>query len=181
MSGVEVRHEAPAQTARACAGRTAENALSGAEKAGGREEVDSNLGSPVILEGIGEDGELRQEARDEVSALLRRQFRPEFLNRLDETVFYKPLTREDMRGIIDLMLESLRRRLADKQLKLTVTDNAKDLVIARGYDPMYGARPLRRFLQQSVETLLARHIIANDLAPDTVLTVDEMGGNLYIR
>ena len=141
----------------------------------------SNLGSPVILEGIGEDGELRQEARDEVSALLRRQFRPEFLNRLDETVFYKPLTREDMRGIIDLMLESLRRRLADKQLKLTVTDNAKDLVIARGYDPMYGARPLRRFLQQSVETLLARHIIANDLAPDTVLTVDEMGGNLYIR
>ncbi|MBR4992566.1 MAG: AAA family ATPase, partial [Clostridia bacterium] len=141
----------------------------------------SNLGSPVILEGIGEDGELRQEARDEVSALLLRQFRPEFLNRLDETVFYKPLTRENMRGIIDLMLESLRKRLADKQLSLTVTDNAKDLVIARGYDPMYGARPLRRYLQQSVETLLARHIIANDLAPGTVLTVDEMGGNLYIR
>ena len=142
----------------------------------------SNLGSPIILEGIDErSGELRQEARDEVSALLRRQFRPEFLNRLDETVFYKPLTREDMRGIIDLMLESLRKRLADKQLSLTVTDNAKDLVIARGYDPMYGARPLRRFLQQSVETLLARHIIANDLAPETVLTVDEAGGKLYIR
>ena len=141
----------------------------------------SNLGSPIILEGIDESGELRQEARDEVSALLRRQFRPEFLNRLDETVFYKPLTRDNMRGIIELMLESLRRRLADKQLSLTVTDNAKDLVIARGYDPMYGARPLRRFLQQSVETLLARHIIANDLAPGTVLTVDEMGGKLYIR
>jgi ATP-dependent Clp protease ATP-binding subunit ClpB len=141
----------------------------------------SNLGSPIILEGIDESGELRQEARDEVSALLRRQFRPEFLNRLDETVFYKPLTRDNMRGIIDLMLESLRKRLADKQLSLTVTDNAKDLVIARGYDPMYGARPLRRFLQQSVETLLARHIIANDLAPETVLTVDEAGGKLYIR
>ena len=141
----------------------------------------SNLGSPIILEGIDESGELRQEARDEVSALLRRQFRPEFLNRLDEIVFYKPLTRDNMRGIIDLMLESLRKRLADKQLSLTVTDNAKDLVIARGYDPMYGARPLRRFLQQSVETLLARHIIANDLAPGTVLTVDEAGGKLYIR
>ena len=79
------------------------------------------------------------------------------------------------------MLESLRKRLADKQLSLTVTENAKDLVIARGYDPMYGARPLRRFLQQSVETLLARHILANDLAPGTLLTVDETGGNLYIR
>ena len=141
----------------------------------------SNLGSPIILEGIGEDGELRQEAKDEVNALLKRQFRPEFLNRLDEVVFYKPLTRDNMRGIIDLMLNGLRKRLADKELDLAVTDNAKDLVIARGYDPMYGARPLRRYLQQSVETLLARHIIANDLAPETVLTVDEMGGKLYIR
>ena len=141
----------------------------------------SNLGSPIILEGIGEDGELRQKAKEEVNALLKRQFRPEFLNRLDEIVFYKPLTRDNMRGIIDLMLNGLRKRLADKELDLTVTDNAKDLVIARGYDPMYGARPLRRYLQQSVETLLARHIIANDLAPETVLTVDEMGGKLYIR
>ena len=141
----------------------------------------SNLGSPIILEGIGEDGELRPEAKEEVNALLKRQFRPEFLNRLDEVVFYKPLTRDNMRGIIDLMLNGLRKRLADKELDLTVTDNAKDLVIARGYDPMYGARPLRRYLQQSMETLLARHIIANDLAPETVLTVDEMGGKLYIR
>ena len=141
----------------------------------------SNLGSPIILEGIGEDGELRPEAKEEVNALLKRQFRPEFLNRLDEVVFYKPLTRDNMRGIIDLMLNGLRKRLADKELDLAVTDNAKDLVIARGYDPMYGARPLRRYLQQSVETLLARHIIANDLAPETVLTVDEMGGKLYIR
>ena len=142
----------------------------------------SNLGSPVILEGIDEQsGELRQEARDQVMSLLHQQFRPEFLNRLDEIVFYKPLTRENMHGIIDLMLDSLRRRLAARQLKLEVTDNAKDFLIAGGYDPMYGARPLRRYLQQAVETLLARHIIANDLAPDTVLTVDEAGGKLYIR
>ena len=142
----------------------------------------SNLGSPVILEGIDEQsGELRQEARDQVMSLLHQQFRPEFLNRLDEIVFYKPLTRDNMHGIIDLMLDSLRRRLAARQLKLEVTDNAKDFLIAGGYDPMYGARPLRRYLQQAVETLLARHIIANDLAPDTVLTVDEAGGKLYIR
>ena len=142
----------------------------------------SNLGSPVILEGIDEQsGELRQEAKDQVMSLLHQQFRPEFLNRLDEIVFYKPLTRDNMHGIIDLMLDSLRRRLAARQLKLEVTDNAKDFLIAGGYDPMYGARPLRRYLQQAVETLLARHIIANDLAPDTVLTVNEAGGKLYIR
>ena len=142
----------------------------------------SNLGSPVILEGIDEQsGELRHEAKDQVMSLLHQQFRPEFLNRLDEIVFYKPLTRDNMHGIIDLMLDSLRRRLAARQLKLEVTDNAKDFLIAGGYDPMYGARPLRRYLQQAVETLLARHIIANDLAPDTVLTVDEAGGKLYIR
>ena len=142
----------------------------------------SNLGSPVILEGIDEQsGELRHEAKDQVMSLLHQQFRPEFLNRLDEIVFYKPLTRDNMHGIIDLMLDSLRRRLAARQLKLEVTANAKDFLIAGGYDPMYGARPLRRYLQQAVETLLARHIIANDLAPDTVLTVDEAGGKLYIR
>ncbi len=141
----------------------------------------SNLGSPQILEGIDETGQLRQEARDQVNALLRRQFRPEFLNRLDEIVFYKPLTRDNMRAIIDLMLAGLCRRLADKQLDLAVTDHAKDLVIARGYDPMYGARPLRRYLQQAVETLLARHILANDPAPGTVLTVDEVGGKLFVR
>ncbi len=141
----------------------------------------SNLGSHQILEGIGEDGQLRQEAKEAVNALLHRQFRPEFLNRLDEIVFYKPLTRQDMQGIIDLMLAGLRGRLADKQLGLTVTDNAKELVIARGYDPMYGARPLRRYLQQGVETLLARHILASDPAPGTLLTVDEAGGKLTVR
>ena len=141
----------------------------------------SNLGSPVILEGIDERGELRQEARDEVTALLHRQFRPEFLNRLDEIVFYKPLTRENMYDIIDLMLNGLRRRLEDRQLKLEVTGEAKEALIAGGYDPMYGARPLRRYLQQQAETLLARYMIANDPAPETVLTLDARDGALFIR
>ena len=141
----------------------------------------SNLGSPVILEGIDERGELRQEARDEVTALLHRQFRPEFLNRLDEIVFYKPLTRENMYDIIDLMLNGLRRRLEDRQLRLEVTGEAKEALIAGGYDPMYGARPLRRYLQQQAETLLARYMIANDPAPETVLTLDARDGALFIR
>ena len=141
----------------------------------------SNLGSPVILEGIGEDGELREDAREQVNALLRRQFRPEFLNRLDETVFYKPLTRENMHGIIDLMLSGLRARLADRQLELEVTPAAREYIIDRGYDPAFGARPLRRCLQQTAETLLARHILASDPAPGTLLTLDELGGKLYIR
>ena len=141
----------------------------------------SNLGSPVILDGIGADGELRQEAKDQVMELLHRQFRPEFLNRLDEIVFYKPPTRENMYGIIDLMLGGLRKRLADRQLGLEVTDSAKEALIAGGYDPMYGARPLRRYLQQQAETLIARHIIADDPAPETVLTLDAEGGKLVIR
>ena len=141
----------------------------------------SNLGSPVILEGIGEDGELREDAREQVNALLRRQFRPEFLNRLDETVFYKPLTRENMHGIIDLMLSGLLARLADRQLELEVTPAAREYIIDRGYDPAFGARPLRRCLQQTAETLLARHILASDPAPGTLLTLDELGGKLYIR
>ncbi|MBQ7492107.1 MAG: AAA family ATPase, partial [Clostridia bacterium] len=141
----------------------------------------SNLGSPVILEGIDEGGELRQEARDEVTALLHRQFRPEFLNRLDEIVFYKPLTRENMYDIIELMLNGLRRRLEDRQLRLEVTGAAKEALIAGGYDPMYGARPLRRYLQQQAETLLARHMIASDPAPETVLTLDARDGMLLIR
>ena len=141
----------------------------------------SNLGSPQILDGIGDDGELKESAKAEVMDLLHRQFRPEFLNRLDEIVFYKPLTREDMHGIIDLMLAGLQKRLAERQLKLKVTDEAKDLLIQMGYDPMYGARPLRRCLQQQVETLLARYIIGHDLAPETLLTVGVEGGRLTVQ
>ncbi len=141
----------------------------------------SNLGSPQILEGIDEQGELKPEARAEVMALLHRQFRPEFLNRLDEIVFYKPLTRENMHGIIDLMLAGLQKRLSDQQLTLSVTPEAKELLIQGGYDPLYGARPLRRYLQQQVETLLARYIIGADPAPGTHLTVEVEDGRLAVR
>ncbi len=141
----------------------------------------SNLGSPQILEGIGADGELKDSARQEVMGLLHRQFRPEFLNRLDEIVFYKPLTRENMQGIVTLLLGGLESRLAERQLKLRVTDSARETLISMGYDPMYGARPLRRCIQQQVETLLARHILACDPAPDTLLTVDSSNGTLTVR
>ena len=141
----------------------------------------SNLGSPQILDGIDEQGELKPEARAEVMSLLHRQFRPEFLNRLDEIVFYKPLTRENMHGIIDLMLAGLQKRLSDQQLTLSVTPEAKELLIQGGYDPLYGARPLRRYLQQQVETLLARYIIGQDPAAGTHLTVDVQDGKLTVR
>ena len=138
----------------------------------------SNLGSDLILEGIGENGEISEEARDGVSQLLRRSFRPEFLNRLDEIVFYKPLTRENIHGIVDLLVADLQKRMAQKQLTVTLTDAAKDYLIAKGYDPIYGARPLKRLIQTEVETLLARWIIAEDPAPETAITVDYDGQKL---
>lgn len=141
----------------------------------------SNLGSPYILEGINADGEISEEARQKVDQLLKQSFRPEFLNRLDEIVFYKPLMKTEIYKIVDLMLNSLRKRLEDKQLSLTVTDAAKDYIIANGYDVNYGARPLKRWIQQKVETLLARKIIAEDLAPNTMLTVDYDGSKLIVR
>ena len=138
----------------------------------------SNLGSDLILEGIGENGEISEEARDGVTQLLRRSFRPEFLNRLDEIVFYKPLTKENIRGIVDLLAADLQKRMAQRQLTVTLTDAAKDYLIAKGYDPIYGARPLKRLLQTEVETLLARWIIAEDPAPETAITVDYDGEKL---
>ncbi len=141
----------------------------------------SNLGSDIILDGIGENGEISEEARDGVSAILRRSFRPEFLNRIDETVFYKPLTKENIRGIVDFLTKDLSARLADKRIGLSVTDAAKDLVIAAAYDPVYGARPLKRYLQSHVETLIARKIIAEDVAPDTVISVDVENDKLVAR
>ena len=138
----------------------------------------SNLGSDLILEGIGENGEISEEARDGVTQLLRRSFRPEFLNRLDEIVFYKPLTKENIRGIVDLLVADLQKRTAQRQLTVTLTDAAKDYLIAKGYDPIYGARPLKRLLQTEVETLLARWIIAEDPAPETAITVDYDGEKL---
>jgi ATP-dependent Clp protease ATP-binding subunit ClpB len=141
----------------------------------------SNLGSDIILDGIDPDGGISENARDKVSSLLRRSFRPEFLNRLDEIVFYKPLTRENIRGILDIQLSEFIKRLSDRQLKLVVSDEAKEYMISEGYDPAYGARPLKRLIQSEVETMAARYIIKNDPAPETVITVDYDGKGLYIR
>ena len=137
----------------------------------------SNLGSEYLLEGIEPSGEISAEAREKVEALLKRSFRPEFLNRLDEIVFYKPLTRENILGILDLQLEDLRRRLKDKQLSVELTDEAKDYIVEQGYDPIYGARPLKRFLQRKVETLIGRMIIADLVHPDSTIVIgrDEKG------
>ena len=141
----------------------------------------SNLGSDYILDGINEQGEISAEARGNVSKLLKSHFRPEFLNRLDEIVFYKPLTKKEIFPIIDLMLNSLRNRLKSKQLDLEVTDAAKTYIADNGYDPVYGARPLKRFIQSSLETMIAKKIIADDIAPYTTLTVDYENGSLILR
>ena len=141
----------------------------------------SNLGSQYLLEGINADGEISQEARDQVDQLLKRSFRPEFLNRLDEIVYYKPLTKENITSIVDLLIASLNQRLADKQLKVELTPAAKAFVIDNGYDPLYGARPLRRFLQHTVETLVSRKLIADEVLPDTTLVVDCQGDQLVVR
>ena len=139
----------------------------------------SNLGSQYLLDGIGEDGEISQSAKDAVMGELRRAFRPEFLNRLDETIMFHPLTKANLSGIIDIMVESLRKRLADRALKLEITDAAKQLIISRGYDPLYGARPLRRYLQASVETLIARTILSGELSAGATITVDAVDGELF--
>ena len=137
----------------------------------------SNLGSDIILDGI-ENGEIKEEAKKAVSELLKRSFRPEFLNRLDEIVFYKPLTRENIGKILELQIADLRRRLEERRLKIEFTDAAKEQIISCGFDPVYGARPLKRYLQSKVETLVARIIIADDPAPDTVVTIDSVDGKL---
>ena len=141
----------------------------------------SNLGSQYLLEGIQADGEISEDAKAQVEALLKRSFRPEFLNRLDEIVFYKPLTRENMTCIVDLLVEDLNRRLADKQLTVRLTDAAKNRIVEESYDPAFGARPLRRYVQHTVETLLGRKIVADDVAPDTELVVDADADGLFIQ
>ena len=142
--------------------------------------ITSNLGSSALLDGIDAGGEIREDARAQVNELLRRSFRPEFLNRLDEIVFYKPLTKENITGISDLLIAGLSKRLADKQLSVELTDAAKQYVIDHGYDPVYGARPLKRFLQRNVETLLGRTIIAGEIAAGTKLLVDLQDGALTV-
>ena len=141
----------------------------------------SNLGSQYLLEGINDQGEISDEAKVQVDQLLKRSFRPEFLNRLDEIVCYKPLTKENITAIVDLLIGGLNRRLADKQLRVVLTPEAKTYVIDNGYDPLYGARPLRRFLQHTVETLVGRKMIADEVAPGSTLTVDCVGGELVVR
>ena len=142
----------------------------------------SNLGSSYILEGIDEKtGEIKEDARFEVERLLKTSFRPEFLNRLDEIIFYKPLTKENITGIIDILISSLSKRLAEKQLKLSVTDRAKDFIIEHGYDPVYVARPLKRYIQSKVETLLARVMLSGELKPNSTLITDAENGELSVR
>ena len=141
----------------------------------------SNLGSNYILDGIDEKtGEISDKAKEEVNALLKRSFRPEFLNRLDEIVFYKPLTKENVTSIVDLLISSLSKRMEERRLRLTVTDAAKNYIVDNGYDPVYGARPLKRFLQSKVETLVAKKMLESDLEPDSELVVDVSGDDLTV-
>ena len=141
----------------------------------------SNLGSQILLDGIGADGEITQEAKDQVDTLLHHTFRPEFLNRLDEIVFYKPLTKANITGIIDLQIDALNKRLSDKQLRCELTDSAKQLIIDTSYDPQFGARPLRRYIQHTVETLIAKKILAGSILPGETITVDVQNDELVIR
>ena len=141
----------------------------------------SNLGSQYLLDGIGADGEITNEAKEQVQTLLHRTFRPEFLNRLDEIVFYKPLSKENITGIIDLQIAALNRRLADKQLRCELTQAAKQFIIDAAYDPQFGARPLRRYVQHTVETLLAKKILEGSVQPGSTITVDTENGELVLR
>lgn len=141
----------------------------------------SNLGSDIILDGITPSGDISDDARAKVDSLLKRSFRPEFLNRLDEIVYYKPLTKENIGQIIDLVLGSLRKRMSERELSLDVTPAAKDYIVDNGYDPIYGARPLKRFIQSNVETLLAKKILSDNVAPGTTLTVDVGENGLIVK
>ena len=141
----------------------------------------SNLGSQYLLDGMDGEGNISDEAKIQVDQLLKKSFRPEFLNRLDEVVCYKPLTKENITSIVDLLLTNLNRRLEDKQLKVELTPAAKTYVIENGYDPLYGARPLRRFLQHTVETIVGRKMIADEVLPGSTLVVDCVGDQLVVR
>jgi len=132
----------------------------------------SNLGSQFLLDGIDSNGNITEKARAEVEGVLRRSFRPEFLNRLDEIVFYKPLTIKEITSIVDLMINRLNHRLSDKDLSVKLTDKAREYVAREGYDPVYGARPLRRFIQRNIETMIGRMIIAEDIPEGSVFVVD---------
>ena len=141
----------------------------------------SNLGSEYILEGINDKGELTEEAKDKVEKLLKQSFRPEFLNRLDEIVFYKPLTQNEIGKILDLLIADLNKRLAEQEISVELTNSAKNYLITNGYDAIYGARPLKRFVQKKVETLIAREIIKQTILPKQKVTIDCKNDELVIR
>jgi ATP-dependent Clp protease ATP-binding subunit ClpB len=141
----------------------------------------SNLGSEYLLGGINAAGVLAEEAKAQVHSLLRRAFRPEFLNRLDEIIFYKPLTKEAVTGIIDLLLNKLNERLAPQQIRVELTQNAKTFIVVEAYSPDFGARPLRRYMQHTVETMLSRKLLQGDLLPGSTVTVDASNGQLVLQ
>ena len=141
----------------------------------------SNLGSEYLLDGVNADGTIDENAKAQVQALLRRSFRPEFLNRLDEIVFYKPLTKANVTKIIDLQIAKLNQRLEDQQIKVELTQAAKDAIVDASYDPQYGARPLRRYVQHTVETMLSKRLLRGDILPGHTVTVDAVDGQLEIR
>ena len=136
----------------------------------------SNLGADALLEGIQPDGTISEAAKQQTDALLHQRFRPEFLNRLDEIILYKPLTKNEIGGIVDLLIANLQKRLAEQQIKVTLTDAAKDAVIEQGYDPNFGARPLKRLIQRKIETLLAKKLLSAPLPQGSTVTVDYRDG-----
>ncbi len=140
----------------------------------------SNLGSDIILDGINDKGEISEDARAKVDELLKRSFRPEFLNRLDEIIFYRPLTKENIRGIVDLKMQEVADRLKEQRINIVVTPEAKNQIIEQAFDPIYGARPIKRFIQSHIETLIARELVQNDLAPESTMSVDYRDGSFVI-
>ena len=141
----------------------------------------SNVGAPILLEGITKDGKIMDSARDQVMAELRQHFRPELLNRIDDTVLFKPLQTGELRRIVDLLLVSLRERLVDRRIPIEITDAAKTYLGEQGYDPIYGARPLKRFLQRELETRIGRKLIAGEIPDGSAVMVDLVDGKLHIE
>ena len=138
----------------------------------------SNIGAGYLLEGIKEDGSIDESCQEMTMNDLKSHFRPEFLNRLDEIIMFRPLTKENIRAIIDLLAADVNRRLVEKELRIELTEEAKDLIVEGGYDPMYGARPLKRYLQKNVETLAARLILAGNVGRGDIILIDAADGKL---
>ena len=141
----------------------------------------SNIGADVLLDGIDDDGQFKEGVEEAVTGMLRKFFRPEFLNRIDETILFKPLGKEEIAGILDLIVADLNKRLEDREYKVMLTDEAKDKIIAEGYNPNYGARPLKRYVQKTVETLAAKLILSGKVAEDNTITIDVEDGTFVAR